>query len=273
MNSPKRDKGVTAYNAIIPFVNTNRYILASPSSFNEQNWLSNKGMVVSDTRVTTTKTRIISGDQQMLRVDEEQTDNIQVPEENALISTISTIVEENKIDVIILEDYNKGVLTEKIISSVIELANAKNIPTTVDPKLKNFFSYKGVTLFKPNLKEIEEGLNISVNPEELSSLEQASHLLKKQLSNSITLITLSEHGVFVNDSGNSKCIPAHIRDIFDVSGAGDTVISVASLCLAKKTNVAFMAALANLSGGQVCEKIGVVPIDKAQLLTEAESLL
>ena len=157
----------------------------------------------------------------------------------------------------IFEDYNKGVLTQRVIEEVVALAKAKNIPTTVDPKKDNFFAYKGVTLFKPNLKELVEGLKVDIDKKNRASLESAVDKLEKILGNEISLITLSELGVYMKDKNGSHHIPAHVRNISDVSGAGDTVISVASLCLALKNDRILMASIANLAGGLVCEEVGV----------------
>ena len=227
------------------------------------------GIISSSERPTTVKTRIISSPQQIARIDEESTAPLSITEENSLIDRISELLSSQKIDVIIFEDYNKGVLTPRVIEKVISLAEKKNIPTTVDPKKDNFFAYKKATLFKPNLKELREGLKIEFDKRDVKALQNAESEMRNQLQNSISLITLSELGVFYSAAGDTGIIPAHPRDITDVSGAGDTVISVASLCLALGTEVAFLAALSNLAGGLVCERVGVVPVDRELLLQEA----
>ncbi|MFN3342401.1 MAG: bifunctional heptose 7-phosphate kinase/heptose 1-phosphate adenyltransferase [Flavobacteriales bacterium] len=231
--------------------------------------LSAAGLLRSDQRITTVKTRVISHSQQMMRIDEEQTADISKADESGFFDRIEKIINEEKPAVIIFEDYNKGVLTESLIERVIELARKKNIPTCVDPKKKNFFSYSGVTLFKPNLKELREGLKLEIDRDDDSALRNAVQLLEQRLPHSISLITLSERGVFVKNRETAHRFPAHIRNIADVSGAGDTVIAVAALCLALNADVAVIARLSNLAGGLVCEKVGVVPIDKEQLLNEA----
>ena len=171
-------------------------------------------------------------------------------------------------DAIIFEDYNKGVLTERVIQQIIEFANSKNIPTTVDPKNKNFFAYKNVTLFKPNFKELKEGVGMKFSFTDLPNFEKAVEVLEGKLSNTISFVTLSEHGVFIKDKNNKHYIPAHIRNIADVSGAGDTVISLATLCLTAGLSIKEIAEIANLAGGLVCEKSGVVSIDKDLLIEE-----
>lgn len=235
--------------------------------------LSVEGILRSDERITTVKTRIIGNKHQVLRVDSEKDTPLSNEEYVALKIKIETIITDNKIDVVIFQDYDKGVITPQLIESVVSLCRASNIPTAVDPKKRNFSDFKNVTLFKPNLKELKEGLNIEINPGNNTEVEKAIDDLNTQLNNDITFITLSEHGVFIKNNSNKKQIPAHIRSISDVSGAGDTVISVASLCLALKQPINMIAEIANLAGGLVCESVGVVPIDKDQLLSEAISNL
>lgn len=235
--------------------------------------LSNKGIIYSDSRATTVKTRILSGSNQILRVDEEIITPINNKEETTLLKCINEEIENGNIDVIIFEDYDKGLITNSLIEEVIQIANKKGIPTTVDPKKMNFLAYRGASLFKPNLKEMQEGMKVSIAPEKTDELDELVSKLKADLSIKMVLLTLSELGVFISHENGKEIIPAHIRDIADVSGAGDTVISVAALCLAMEMEPAIIAGLSNLAGGIVCEKVGVVPIDKNQLLNEAKALL
>lgn len=231
-----------------------------------------KGIVHSNSRPTTVKTRIISNHQHIVRVDEESLKPLSPHEETKFIDRITSLIKAEKPGVLIFEDYNKGVLTPRVIEAVIALAKNHDIPTAVDPKKDNFFAYKGVTLFKPNLKELIEGLKIDIDKKDLESLKSAVEKLETIIANEISLITLSEMGVFVKDKFQSHRIPAHFRNISDVSGAGDTVISVAALCLAVGMENQTMAALANLAGGLVCEEVGVIPIDKNRLFAEARKL-
>lgn len=235
--------------------------------------LTSEGILMSDDRITTVKTRIIGNKHQVIRVDSEKDTPLSDEEHEALKIKIETIIADNNIDVVIFQDYDKGVITPKLIDVVVEICNNKNIPTAVDPKKRNFNDFKGVSLFKPNLKELKEGLNIEIDPSNNQEVESAIDTLNSELKNKITFITLSEHGVFIKNGENKKQIPAHIRSISDVSGAGDTVISVASLCLALNQPIEIIAEIANLAGGLVCESVGVVPIDKDQLLSEAISNL
>lgn len=233
--------------------------------------LSAEGILQSPSRITTVKTRVIAQNQHLLRLDEENTHDLSPTEENKLLGMVMDLFDRKKIDVLLFQDYNKGILTQHVIKSLIFEANKRNIPTAVDPKFKNFWAYKQVNLFKPNLKEIRNQVNFPVLPE-LDSLRAASRYINQQLSNTLTLITLSDKGMFIDSGGKSDLIPTQPRQIADVCGAGDTVISLAALGLALPIPFQEVAILANLAGGQVCEKVGVVPVDKAQLLTEYKLL-
>jgi rfaE bifunctional protein kinase chain/domain len=243
------------------------------SLMSEQN-MTTSGIVKSDERITTRKVRIISNNAQMLRVDTENTFDLTEKEHSLLMTEIKNIINNEKIDGIILQDYNKGVLTENIIKEVVAIANEKNIPVGVDPKKKNFLSYKNVTLFKPNLKELREGLGITVKDESIDDITNAIDLLHKELNCKYIMTTLSERGVLIKDYDTNTChhIPAHLRKIADVSGAGDTVLSVAMLCLVCKQEAYNIAALSNLAGGLVCEELGAVSINKERLFAESKKI-
>lgn len=231
--------------------------------------LSVEGILVMEDRPTTTKTRIISGNHHMVRIDDETEEYIGEEQSNKLFERVRKLVEEANINVIIFEDYDKGVISPSFIKNIVALANKHHIPTVVDPKKRNFTEYIGVTLFKPNLKELREGLKVDLQAGNFAQIEMVTEQLRKNQTIMSVLVTLSEHGVFINSEKEKKLIPAHIRNISDVSGAGDTVVSVAALCCALKLPPSQIAFLSNLAGGQVCEKTGVVPVDKKQLLKEA----
>ncbi|MCF8368527.1 MAG: hypothetical protein K9G76_05755 [Bacteroidales bacterium] len=232
--------------------------------------MSTAGIVQSQERVTTTKFRVLGNNVQMLRVDEEVEHDLVAQDFENLTTQCFKIINEERIDVIIFQDYDKGVINPFLIQKIVEKAKAKNIPVSVDPKKKNFLEYKDVSLFKPNLKELNEGLHENIDLSDFTSLEKAAAKLREMLNAQIILVTLSEAGIYVdftNDKGiTKKVIPTNVRSISDVSGAGDTVISVASLCLALNVKPEQMAFISNLAGGLVCEKAGVVPIDKTHLL-------
>ena len=230
-------------------------------------------LLSSDKRSTTSKTRIISRNQQMMRLDKEIATDLGYEDENRLILALQTFIAQEKPDVIIFEDYNKGVLTELVIQKAIALCKHHGILTTVDPKRKNFFSYKEVDVFKPNLKEVKDALNLLIDQVNETSLRHIHTQLKEQLQHHISFITLSEKGVFYQNEDDADIIPSHLRSIADVSGAGDTVIAVASLVYAATKDVELMAEVANIAGGLVCEEVGTAAIDRERLIKECKLLL
>lgn len=232
--------------------------------------ISSKGIIQSSNRITTIKHRVLAGSQQMLRIDEESENKLDTLEENSLIEHITNLLEE--VDLVIFEDYDKGTLNKRVISETIKMANAQGKPTIVDPKKKNFKFYGSATLFKPNLKELNEGLKIEVNPNSKTSLDQAIEGFMSKYDHKSVMITLSDKGIYINNGKTSEIVPAHFRRIADVSGAGDTVVSIAGLSLALGLSDHFTAELANIGGGLVCEYLGVVPVEKDQLKAEASSL-
>ena len=235
--------------------------------------IQNQEIIQSQDRKTTVKTRVLSGTQHVLRIDQEDTGDISSSLEDALIQATKHRIDLG-IDALIFEDYNKGVLTHRVITELIAYAKEKGVKTTVDPKKDNFLSYRGVNLFKPNLKEIKEGLDVNIDVvNQPDSIVNGAKQLRDKLNHELTLITLSELGVFIENGSTWKIIPAHLREITDVSGAGDTVIAVATLCLIAGLPPAEIASIANLSGGLVCEHSGVVSVDKAALLNEAKKLV
>jgi len=237
----------------------------------QENEIRSNGVLKDRSRQTTVKTRILSRRQQILRVDFETVEPISKELEDGLIEKFLKLTSD-KIDVAILQDYNKGVLTPRVITEILSICKEKGIKTVVDPKSENFFAYKNADLFKPNFREITEALNTTVNPKDLNALEDLCNQLREKINNKIALLTLSENGVYIATDEYQHLVSAHYRDIADVSGAGDTVLSVAALCLAMDLELKIIAELSNLAGGLVCEEVGVVPINKNKLLQEAEML-
>ncbi|MFT6827878.1 MAG: rfaE bifunctional protein kinase chain/domain [Roseivirga sp.] len=234
----------------------------------EEKGIPSKGVITSMERDTTVKERILAGAHQMLRVDTETDKHLSPLEQKSLLHHIRNLLPE--CDVVIFEDYDKGVINPTIIAETISEAARLGIPTVVDPKKRNFMDYKGATLFKPNLKELREGLGIEVDSKNMDSIRSAVGLLQTKLDAKMVMVTLSEHGVFIKDNGDAHLIPAHIRQISDVSGAGDTVISVMACCMAVGLSPQKAAAIANLAGGLVCEYVGVMPINREDLMEEIE---
>ena len=229
------------------------------------------GLIRSSDRITTIKERIIASSQQIVRVDTETDKYITADERALLVQKAKELIPT--CHVVIFEDYDKGVLSKEAIAEITDFANAQNIPTVVDPKKRNFLSYRNTTLFKPNLKELREGLKLDFDIDNADEFQNAVDQLKAALNLKGALITLSERGVFIDYNGEKRQLPAHIRQIADVSGAGDTVISIAACCVALRQSPAVIAGLSNLGGGLVCESVGVVPIDKVQLKQEAKEHL
>lgn len=239
--------------------------------------LDQEGIIESGERKTTVKFRVIGNNAQLLRVDEESTHELDNFVFKQLCQKIEHIFKSRKIDAVIFQDYDKGVISPALIDFVNEKAGELEIPVMVDPKKRNFLAYNNVTLIKPNLKEIKEGLNLSAVPADMESIREASKKLMVKLNASMILNTLSERGVYIlwNENGDQKdkLVPAHRRNIADVSGAGDTVISVAALCISHGLNPEDTALLSNLAGGIVCEEVGVVPVNKEKLFKEALALI
>jgi len=229
--------------------------------------LSKEGIVSSRSRPTTVKVRVIASDQHVVRIDQESDLIATNEEEKQLLGRIEKLIDG--CDVVVFEDYDKGVITPSLIAKTVEWARAKGIPTVVDPKKRNFLHYKGVTLFKPNVKELREGLKIDFDPRDLRSVKNSVDQLKSKLNVEGVMLTMSEHGVYIQHDGKELIVPAHKREIADVSGAGDTVVSIAALCVAVKLGAEETAFLSNLGGGLVCQHVGVVPIDREELLKEA----
>lgn len=230
--------------------------------------LSSEGILQED-RKTTLKTRIISENKHQLRVDEE--DTFSISNESDFIQHTKHLMKD--VQIVIFQDYNKGVLSKNIISELISSAKKLNIPVLVDPKKDNYWEYKGVDLFKPNSKELTESNSSDNDSLSLDSLAHIVSYQRKQLDAKAFLLTLSEKGVYIQTENESTHYPAFKRNIVDVSGAGDAVIATAALALAKNINFNAIAQLANLAGGLSCESVGVNPLDKDMLLKEASRLI
>lgn len=235
----------------------------------EQN-LTDVGITVDDYRVTTQKTRVISGFKHLLRVDEEMDSLLPKPVQDRFIEIVMSLMESGGIDSIIIQDYDKGVVSPSIISRVTAKANKLKIPVMVDPKFRNFNKYKNSTLFKPNFKELLNGLKVEMTKSDVDVIAKSAEEFRKKQNHQLLMVTLSSNGILMLGDTGFDHIPAVERDVTDVSGAGDTVISVSSICYNSGLQPDQIAAIANLAGGQVCEKSGVVPINRDQLLSECK---
>lgn len=237
----------------------------------ERSNLNPSGIVRSKDRLTTTKTRVIAQQTQMLRVDHEFTEPISEYETYVLTHRILNDLLP-AVDVVLFEDYDKGVITQSLIEQIVTAAHKHGKKVVVDPKKRNFNFYRGVDLFKPNLKELKEGFNKEIDPANQSDFETMILDLMQAMELKNIMVTMSERGVMICDGKTFDYIPAHYRKIADVSGAGDTVMSVAALCYAIGLDNKQTTALSNLAGGLVCEEVGVVPINKERLIEESAKL-
>ncbi len=220
--------------------------------------ITDRGIVTDSKRPTTAKTRVIAGKQHVVRIDREKTNPISSQVEKKIIQTLKK--ELKNLDAVILEDYNKGILTENLIKEVIKLARASNKIVSVDPKFNNFFTYQNVTVFKPNRKETEDAFGIRIKSKE--DISSAGQKLLERLNCRYALLTLGEEGIALFEKGKEeRRIPTKARKVADVSGAGDTVISTLTMALTAGADIYDAAYLANYAGGLVCQEVGIVPIE------------
>jgi rfaE bifunctional protein kinase chain/domain len=232
------------------------------SSLMDEAGVNTSGIIIDESRPTTAKTRVIAEHQHLVRIDKESKQYIGRDIQNKLLG----FVEENikSLDGLILQDYNKGVLTPSVIEKVIALANKNKVLVTVDPKFNNFFLYKNVGVFKPNRKEAEDVLGLKIKND--ADISEVGKKLLEKLNAKNILLTLGEGGIAVFESGKKeKRMPTKAHSVADVSGAGDTVISTLTMAIAAGANIYEACYLANYAGGLVCEEVGIVPIEIEKL--------
>jgi rfaE bifunctional protein kinase chain/domain len=228
------------------------------SSLMKENNIEDDYILVDDERPTTTKTRVIANSQHVVRIDKESKSDISRKVEEKLKLKIANLLDS--LDGIILQDYNKGVLTPSLIGEVVSVANQKSILVTVDPKFDNFFDYKNVTVFKPNRKETEAVLGMKIISDE--DISSAGERLLLELNSQYVLLTLGENGIAVFEKdGTEKRMPTKARKVADVSGAGDTVVSTLTIALSAGANIYEASFLANYAAGVVCGEVGIVPVE------------
>jgi rfaE bifunctional protein kinase chain/domain len=232
--------------------------------------ISEEGIIIDDERPTTAKTRVIADSQHVVRIDKESKDYLNKKNQSKVIEYIEKNIKN--FDGIILQDYNKGVLTTSLIEKIIQLANRNKVLITVDPKFNNFFHYKNVTVFKPNRKEAEDVLGLKIRTEE--DIETAGNRILEKINAKYVLLTLGEDGIAVFEKGKApQKMETKARKVADVSGAGDTVISTLTMALAAGGDILEASYLANYAGGIVCQEVGIVPIDLDKLFnTVSEEL-
>ena len=232
--------------------------------------ISADGIIRSDNRPTTVKHRVMAGNHHVLRIDEETEESLKPDETLRLHSLINELI--HGCSVVIIEDYDKGVISKETIDHIRECAKREGISVVVDPKMRNFDHFTQLGLFKPNFKELQEGIKRKVDKSNLDDVKAAVSELYEKLNCEAVMVTLSENGVIIKNANELLHFPAHYREISDVSGAGDTVVAVSALCWASGFSASQIAQVANLAGGLVCEHHGVVPIDKEHLTQEVAQL-
>ena len=216
------------------------------------------GIFIDKSRPTTAKSRVIADGQHVVRIDKESKEYISSETSQKLFAFLNRSIDD--LDALILQDYNKGVLSYDLIKESIETANNKGKIITVDPKFNNFFSYKNVTVFKPNKKESEDALGVKFKTEE--DIIKAGEKLISKINSQYLLLTLGENGIALFDKENNYWrIPTKARKVADVSGAGDTVISTLTVALSAGADIKTASYLANYAGGLVCEEVGILPIE------------
>ncbi|MGL4393443.1 MAG: D-glycero-beta-D-manno-heptose-7-phosphate kinase [Fusobacteriaceae bacterium] len=221
------------------------------------------GIVRAKDRPTILKRRIIGGHQQLLRIDWENNSPISENYENILIENIRKNIKN--LDGIILSDYDKGILTKKVSTEIIKIANENNVIVTVDPKPKNATNYKNATCMTPNKKEAMECLGVS----KIENIHEFGRELKEKLSLKNLLLTRSEEGMSIFSEEFEKGfedIPTYAKDVFDVTGAGDTVISVFTLALVSGASLFEAAKISNTAAGIVVGRVGTSTVSKEEII-------
>jgi D-beta-D-heptose 7-phosphate kinase/D-beta-D-heptose 1-phosphate adenosyltransferase len=217
--------------------------------------------VLASSKPTTTKTRIVARAQQLVRVDEEDDADSNVADMKGLIEAVRTSV--RKADALVLEDYNKGVLAPGVIQAAMEEAIAKRIPVVVDPKFRNFFEFRGATIFKPNRRELESALGATLDIASPAALPATC----ERLGVEHLLLTLGEHGmVLVSADGEVGRIPTTAREVYDVVGAGDTVTAYLATMLAAGATAPEAAVIANFAAGVEVGKLGAATVSVEEVL-------
>lgn len=221
------------------------------------NQMPTDGIIKDPSRQTSEKTRVIAHDQHVVRADRESRYDIGENVQKALLNHLESVIDT--VDAVILQDYNKGVLTADVIHGSIDIANRHNKPIAVDPKINCFFEYRDIALFKPNTREIEQAMGVVLGDDD--HLAEVGRKLCERVNCKYLLITRGEKGMMLFDgTGTYFNVPTRARKIHDVSGAGDTVISTMIAAMVGGANVKEAAALANQAAGVVCEEVGITPI-------------
>lgn len=224
--------------------------------------VSTNSLVIDGARPTTLKTRVIAHNQQVVRADRESRAPIPAGIEDEIIARFQSEIETA--DAVVVSDYNKGLLTARVLSSTLRKAQERGITVCLDPKLRNFAHYQPVTVITPNHKEAAEAAGTLIEDEK--SLVEAGHKLLDSIDCRAVLITRGEEGMSLFTGGGVAHIPTVAREVYDVTGAGDTVIATLALALASKASLAEAAVLANHAAGVVVGKVGTATVTRDELL-------
>ena len=219
------------------------------------------GVISTSSRPTVAKTRVIAGSQHIVRIDRETTDELEENIRRELIGRFKQALKDVK--AVILEDYNKGVLTREFIREIIDTCRSADIPVGVDPKRENFWDYRGANVFKPNLRELENALGRALIDED--ELIKAGREVQERLEVDHLLVTRGREGMALFSDGDVRMIPTQAQRVHDVSGAGDTVIATIMTSLAGGADIYEAAYLANCAASIVIAEVGAVPVDLQKL--------
>jgi D-beta-D-heptose 7-phosphate kinase/D-beta-D-heptose 1-phosphate adenosyltransferase len=223
--------------------------------------MSDDGALVRVSRPTTTKTRLVARSQQVVRFDEEDDADLGGDDVERILDSLDGVLASS--DAVVLEDYNKGVLVARVIERAIEAARRRGLPVVVDPKFRNFFSYGGATIFKPNRRELESALGAAVNLDDAGALPATL----RRLGAEHLLLTLGERGMaLVSPNGGVQRIPTTAREVYDVVGAGDTVTAYLATALAGGASAIEAATVANYAAGVEVGKLGAATVSPEEIL-------
>jgi len=233
----------------------------------ERKGIDTSGILVDGTRPTILKTRVVAGHQQVVRIDREKTDHLSDLMINRMIDSIAQTMK--KVDAVIIEDYGKGVITPKLLRKIVPFAKRENKIISVDPKEEHFKYYRGITVITPNNHEASRAVGFEIKDDK--TLRKAGEALLTKIGCKIALVTLGENGMAVFCKGRPmEQIPTVAQEVFDVSGAGDTVIAAYTLGLASGGDPVKSAYIANCAAGIVVGKIGIAVVNPEELINRIE---
>jgi D-beta-D-heptose 7-phosphate kinase/D-beta-D-heptose 1-phosphate adenosyltransferase len=235
----------------------------------EQRGIDTSGIFIDEGRPTTLKTRVVAQHQQVVRIDKEKIDHL----DDRLVSKMTGYVEAmiKKVDAVLIEDYGKGVITPRLLARIVPVAKRNKKIIAVDPKEEHFKYYKGISVITPNNHEAARAVGFEIK--DAATLKKAGNILLNRLGCKIVLITLGENGIAVFQKGRPMTqIPTVAQEVYDVSGAGDTVIASYTLSLAAGSNPIQSAHIANCAAGIVVGKVGIAVVTSEELLDRIKEI-